>query len=139
MIAKLIKQRYSYIEFWISELFSSFAGFLFKISHLREKIVWRQRKLFRFLLPYLEDHGLLRSENFATIATWRNFFLNGVIIVFINDVCMCARILQHEWCFRILWHCWCCVHEPGRTLYGNWCGVGPYWPICCYIRQLVGT
>ena len=27
-----------------------------------------------FFLPYLQDHGLLRSRNFATMATWRNGF-----------------------------------------------------------------
>ena len=27
-----------------------------------------------FYLPYLQDHGLWRSRNFATMATWRNDF-----------------------------------------------------------------
>ena len=27
-----------------------------------------------FFLPYLQDHGLLRSTNFAIMATWRNDF-----------------------------------------------------------------
>ena len=27
-----------------------------------------------FFLPYLRDHGVLRSRNFATMATWRNNF-----------------------------------------------------------------
>ena len=29
---------------------------------------------FLFFLPYLQDHGLLRSRNYATLATWRNDF-----------------------------------------------------------------
>ena len=39
---------------------------------------------------FLKDHNLLRSRNFATMTTWRNFFLYGVSVVLINDVCMCA-------------------------------------------------
>lgn len=29
---------------------------------------------FRFFPPYLRDQGLLRSKDFATMATWRNYF-----------------------------------------------------------------
>ena len=46
-------------------------------------IEWKKRMGYRFVLhvnfvvfflPYLQDHGLLRSRNRATIATWRNDF-----------------------------------------------------------------
>ena len=28
-------------------------------------------EFFRFFLPYLQDHGLLRSRNFASMTVWR--------------------------------------------------------------------
>ena len=36
--------------------------------------------VFLFLLPYFQDHGLLRSRNFATMTTWCNnlSFLQGL-------------------------------------------------------------
>ena len=45
-------------------------------------------QLFRFFfLPYLKDHWLLRSWNFAAMATWRNDF---------RDLCYVYKILSPE-------------------------------------------
>ena len=67
----------------------SWQGWLFALPNDEEKyIVWgttlflssiMHRKVihvehFHFFLPYLQDHGLLRSRNFATMATWHNNF-----------------------------------------------------------------
>ena len=34
----------------------------------------KKRVIFFVFLPYLQDRGLFRSRNFATMATWRNNF-----------------------------------------------------------------
>ena len=34
----------------------------------------RYVKVFVFFLPYFQDHGLSRSKDFSTMATWRNDF-----------------------------------------------------------------
>ena len=41
--------------------------------HIKE--VWLYMSIFfHFFLPYLQEHGFLRSKNFATMATWRSDF-----------------------------------------------------------------
>ena len=44
----------------------------FALSNVMRRRVIQTFQLFRFFLPYLQDHGLLRSRNFVTMATWRN-------------------------------------------------------------------
>ena len=45
---------------------------LFQSATVHEKVI--RVSLFRFFLSYLREHGLLRSNGFAIMATWRNFF-----------------------------------------------------------------
>ena len=45
--------------------------FVSECNHVQESHSWR---LFRFFPPHLQEHSLLRSRNFATMATWRTDF-----------------------------------------------------------------
>ena len=61
----LIETAISICERWNKKLFLS------AITHRKVMSIFS----FFFCLLYLEDHGLLRSRNFATMATCRNQFL----------------------------------------------------------------
>ena len=49
------------------------ATVLFPSAIMHQKVILPM-SVFLFLLPYLQDHGLLRSTNFATMTTWCNNF-----------------------------------------------------------------
>ena len=44
------------------------------------------RNLLLLSLPYLQDHGLLRSANFATMATWRNDFSFSILVKMLHCI-----------------------------------------------------
>ena len=44
-----------------------------KCNHAQES---HTRQFFRFFLPFLQDHGFLRSRYIAALATWRNDFFS---------------------------------------------------------------
>ena len=50
----------------------AWATILFQSAIMHRKVI--RVIFFRFFLPYLRDHGILRSRNFDTMATWRNDF-----------------------------------------------------------------
>ena len=57
----------------IVERWKKSMGYCFvpECNHVRES---HASQFFRFFLQYFQDRGLLRSRNFATMATWRNDF-----------------------------------------------------------------
>ena len=55
------------------------ATVLFQIATMHGKVI--RVISFRFYPPYLRDQGLLRFRDFATMATWRNYFFSLFLII----------------------------------------------------------
>ena len=57
-----------------------------------------------FFLPYLQDHALLRSRSFATMASWRNDFSSVLLLIRLNSrFCDCGCFKVGEYSFGSLW------------------------------------
>ena len=61
------------------------ATVLFQIATMHGKVI--RVISFRFYPPYLRDQGLLRFRDFATMATWRNYFFSLIIKLVAYALC----------------------------------------------------